>query len=85
MVADACASVNRAVERRRVVKDPQEERYAVGDLRPSSEDAATLSGVRISNIVEEGQVQYVPVSAASISASGSTVCVFPQENPRRGK
>ena len=61
VVADVCGCVNEALDWRRVVKDSQEQWYAVGGIRPSSEDSTSQSGVRISNIVEEGQVEYVPV------------------------
>ena len=67
VVADVCACVNQAVDWRGAVKDLQEQWYAVGGIRPSSEDSASRSGVRISNIVEERLVEYVPVSAPSIS------------------
>ena len=70
VVAEAFGCVNRAVERRRVVKDSEEQWYAVGGIRPSSEDSASRSGVRISNIVEEGRVEYVPVGAPSVSVPG---------------
>ena len=70
VVAEVCACVNQAVDRRRAVKDSQEQWYAVSGIRPSSEDSASRSGVRISNIVEEGRVEYVPVKAPSISVPG---------------
>ena len=69
-MVEVCACVNEAVERLRAVKDSQEQGYAVGGIRPSSEDSASRSGVRISNIVEEERVEYVPVSTASISFPG---------------
>ena len=61
VVAEVCACVNQAVDTRRAVKDSQEQWYAVVGIRPSSEDSASRSGVRISNIVEEGRDEYVPV------------------------
>ena len=70
VVAEVCACVNQAVDRQREVKDSQEQWYAVGDIRPSSKDSASRSGVRISNIVEEGRVENVTVSAPSISVPG---------------
>ena len=70
VVADVCACVNQAVDRRRAVKDSQEQWYAVDGIRPSSEDSASRSAVRISNIVEEGRVEYVPVRALSASVPG---------------
>ena len=67
VMAEVCACVNQAVDRRRAVKDSQEQLCAVGGIRPSSEDSASRSGVRISNIVEEGRVEYVSVRPPSIS------------------
>ena len=70
VVADVCGCVREALDRRRLVKDSQEQWYAVGGIRPSSEDWTSRSGVRISNIVEEGRVEYVPVRAPSASVPG---------------
>ena len=70
VVADVCGCVSEAFDRRRVLKDSQEQWYAVGGIRPSSEDLASRSGVRISNVVEEGRVEYVPVRAPSASVPG---------------
>ena len=70
VVADVCGCVSGALDRRRLVKDTQEQWYAVGGIRASSEDSASRSGVRISNIVEEGRVEYVPVRAPSASVPG---------------
>ena len=47
VVAEVCAFVNRAVDQWRTVKELQEQWYAVGGFRPSSEDSATRSGWRI--------------------------------------
>ena len=70
VVAEVCVCVNQAVDRRRAVKDSKEEWYAVDGIRLSSEDSASRSGVRISNIVEEGRVEYVSVRAPSVSVPG---------------
>ena len=70
LLAEVCACVNQAVNWRRAVKYSKEQWYAVGGIRPSSEDSASRSGVRISNIMKEGRVEYVPVSDPSISTSG---------------
>ena len=63
LVADVCGCLSEALDRRRMLKDSQEQWYAVGRIRPSSEDSTSRSGVRISNVVEEGRVEYVPVRA----------------------
>ena len=70
VVAEVCVCVKKAVDRRRAVKDSQDQWYAVGGIRPSSEDSASRSRVRISNIVEEGRVEHVPVRASSVSVPG---------------
>ena len=70
VVTDVCGCVNEALDRRRVVKDSQEQWSAVGGIRPSSEDSTSRSGVRISNVVEEGRVEYVPVRVRSFISPG---------------
>ena len=70
VVAEVCVCLDRAVDRRRAFKDSQEQWYAVGGIRPSSEDSEFPSGVRISNIVEEGRVGKISVSVLSISIPG---------------
>ena len=70
VVADVCGCVTRVLDQRKAVKDSREQWYAVGGTRPSSEDSASRSGVRISNFVEEGQVEYVPVQVPSLSTPG---------------
>ena len=70
VVADVCGCVNEALDRRSVVKDSQEQWFAVGDIRPSSQDSTSRSGVRISNVVEEGRVEYVPVRVPSFISPG---------------
>ena len=72
MVADVCGCVSEALDRRRMLKDSQEQWYAVGGIRPSSDGSTSRSGVRISNVVEEGRVEYVPVRAPSTSVPGSS-------------
>ena len=70
VVAEVCACVNQAVDRRRAAKYSQEQWYAVGGSRPSSKDSASRSGVRSSKKVEEGRVEYVPVRVPSVSVPG---------------
>ena len=52
------------------MKDSQEQWYAVGGIRPSSDDSISRSSVRVSNIVEEGRVEYVPVRVPSFISPG---------------
>ena len=70
VVADVCGCVNEALDRRRLVKDSQGQWYAVGGIRPSSEDSTSRSGVRISNVVEKGRLEYVPVRVPSFISPG---------------
>ena len=53
VVADVCGCLNVALDRRRLVKDSQEQWYAVVGIRPLSEDSTSRSGVRISKILEK--------------------------------
>ena len=85
VVAEVCACVNQAVDRRRAVKDSQEQWYAVGGIRPSSENSASRFGVRISNTVEEGRVEYVPVRAPSVSVSGPSNLRVSSEKTKKRK
>ena len=70
VVTDVCGCVSEVLDRRRMLKDSQDQWYAVGGIRPSSEDSTSRCGVRISNFVEEGRVEYVLVIAPSASDPG---------------
>ena len=70
VVVDVSGCVNENLDRRRVVKDSQEQWYSVGGIKPSTEDSTSRSGVRISDIVEEERVEYVPVRVPSPIAPG---------------
>ena len=85
VVADVCGCANEAIDWRRVIKDSQEQLYAVGGIRPSSEDSTSRSGVRISNIVEEGRVEYVPlrVPLLFLLVLVPVIGVFPQGIQKR--
>ena len=64
IISDLRTCFEKALERRRVVKDTSEQWYLLGAVRPSSGESSSQYGVRISTVVEEGQVDYVPVAAA---------------------
>ena len=70
VVVDVCGCLKEALDRRRLVKDSQEQWYALGSIRPSSQDSTSRSGVRISIIAEEGRVEYVPVRVPSSISPG---------------
>ena len=65
IISDLKTCFEKALERRRVVKDTSEQWYRLGAVRPSSGESSSQYGVRISTVVEEGQVDYVPVAAPS--------------------
>ena len=65
IISDLKTSFEKAVERRRVVKDTSEQWYRLGAVRPSSGESSSQYGVRISTVVEEGHVDYAPVAAPS--------------------
>ena len=70
IISDLKSCFEKVLERRRVVKDTSEQWYRVGAVRPSSGESSSQCGVRISTVVEEGQVDYVPVAAPSRKFSG---------------
>ena len=72
IIADLKACFETAVERRRVVKDTSEQWYRLGAVRLSSGESSSQYGVRISTVVEEGQVDYVPVAARSRKVAGQS-------------
>ena len=84
VVVDVCGCVNESLDRRRLVKDSQEQWYAVGGIRSSSEDSTSRSGVRISNVVEEGRVEYLYVTPLLLLLV-PVIYVFPLGNQRSGQ
>ena len=65
LISDLKTCFEKALERRLVVKDTSEQWYRLGAVRPSSGESSSQYGVRISTVVEEGQVDHVPVAAPS--------------------
>ena len=70
IISDLKTCFGKVLERRRVVEDTSEQWYRLGAVRPSSGESTSQCGVRISTVVEEGQVDYVPVAAPSRKFSG---------------
>ena len=71
IVADLRTCLEKAFDRHGVLKDTGEQWYALGAVRPSSGDSSSQYGVRIiSTVVEEGQVEYVPVVSSSRKVAG---------------
>ena len=66
IISDLKTCFEKVLERRRMVKDTSEQWYRLGAVRPSSGgESSSQYGVRISTVVEEGQIDYVPVAAPS--------------------
>ena len=82
VIADLTTCFQKALDRRRVVKDTSKEWYALGAVRPSSSESSLQHGVRISPVVEEWEGYYVPVAALSRRVSGLSRHV---SSPGKGK
>ena len=67
VIADMCACWDRVVLRRRSARDTNERWYHGGTPRS---ETASRPGVRISHVVEEGRVEYVPVAPPTIGPPG---------------
>ena len=67
VIADLCACCDRVVLRRRTTKDTSERWYH--GSTPQSE-TASKPAVRISDVVEEGCVEYVPVAPPALGPPG---------------
>ena len=67
VITDLCACLDWVVLRRRTAKDTSERCYHGGV--PWSE-TVSRQGVRISDVAEEGCVEYVPVAAAALRPPG---------------
>ena len=75
IISDLKTCFEKALERRRVVKDTSEQWYRLGAVRPSSGESSSQYGVRISSVVEEGQVDNVPVAAPSHIVASQSRCL----------
>ena len=67
VITDLCACWDRVVLRRRTSKDTSERWYHGGT--PRSEATSRL-GVRISDVVEEERIEYVPVAPPALGPPG---------------
>ena len=82
IISDLKTCFEKVLERRRMVKDTSEQWYRLGAVRPSSGESSSQYGVRISTVVEEGQVDYVPVAAPSHKVASHSRRLSP---PGKGK
>ena len=67
VVSDLCACWDQVVLRRRTAKDTSERWYHGGT---AWSETASRPGVRISDVIEEGRVEYVPVAPPAPGAPG---------------
>ena len=92
VITDLCACWDRVVLRRRTAKDTSECWYHGGTPRS---ETTSRPGVRISDVVEEGRVEYVPVAGPVLGPPGPSkirsssskrkrkICRSPVKLPRR--
>ena len=80
VIADMCACWDRLVLRRRSAKDTSERWYHGGT--PLSE-TASRPGVRISDVVEEAHVEYVPVGPPVLGSPGQSKIRSPSSKRKR--
>ena len=69
-VANLKTCFEKAFDRRRVVKDTSDQWYALDAALPPSGKFSSQYGIRPSKVVEEGQVEYVPVVAPPRKVAG---------------
>ena len=67
VITDMCACWDWVVLRRRTAEDTSEHWYNGGNPRSGT---ASRPGVRISDIVEEGRIDYVPVASLALGPPG---------------
>ena len=81
LITDLCACWDRVVLRRRTAKDTSERWYHGGTPRS---ETASRPEVRISNVVEEGRVEYLPVAAPALCPPGpSKIRSSPSKRKRK--
>ena len=80
VIADMCACWDRVVLRHRSAKDTSERWYHGGTPRS---ETAPRPGVRISDVVEEGRVEYVPVAPPAFRPPGPSRIHSSSSNRKR--
>ena len=80
VISDLCHCWDRVVLHRRAVKDTSECWYHSG--APRSE-TASRPGVRISDVIEEGRVEYVPVGPPALGSPGPSKIRAPSSKRKR--
>ena len=80
VISDLCACWDRVVLRRRTGKDTSERWHHGGTPRRQT---TSRPGVRISDVVEEGRVEYVPVAAPVLGSPGPSRIRSPSSKRKR--
>ena len=80
VISDLCACWDRVVLRRRFARDTSERWYHGGTPRS---ETASRPGVRISDVVEEGRVEYVPVGPPALGSPGPSKIHSPSSKRKR--
>ena len=80
VISDLCAYWDRVVLRRRTAKDTSEPWYHGGTPRS---ETASRPGVRISDVVEEGRVEYVPVGPPALGSPGPSKIRSPSSKRKK--
>ena len=80
VITDLCACWDWVVLRRRTNKDTSERRYHGGTPRS---ETASRPGVRISDVVEEGRVEYVPVAPPAVGPPGPSKIISSSSKRKR--
>ena len=80
VISDLCACWDRPVLHRRTAKDTSERWYHGGTPRS---ETASRPGVRTSDVVEEGRVEYVPVGPPALGSPGPSKIRSPSSKRKR--
>ena len=80
VISDLCACWDRVVLRRCSARDTSERWYHGGTPRS---ETASRPGVRISDVVEEGRVEYVPVGPPALGSPGPSKIRSPSSKRKR--
>ena len=80
VIADMCSCWDRVVLRRRSAKDTSERWHHGSSPRV---ETASRPGVRISDVVEEGRVEYVPVGPPALGSPGPSKIRSPSSKRKK--
>ena len=80
VIDDLCACWDRLVLHRRTARDTRERWYHGGTPRSGT---ASMPGVKVSDVVEEGRVEYVPVAAPSLGPPWPSKIRFSSSKQKR--